>query len=201
MEELILQRSNGDEASSLSADAHKAGTQLRTRLNSFSKPCSRPNWGRSHRTSMSTAIHSAGIMLLCPVLVIFTWIALEFFSSSLLTAGAELFSIGPWQFTARYMPTVSSSTLTGYTAWLLFQAALYTSLPSRLSTGQLTPAGYLLKYYTNGLLAWTVSHLVAFALVVSGVVNPTVIADNWAGLLVAANVYGFLLSAFAYFKA
>jgi 7-dehydrocholesterol reductase len=202
MEDILLQRSGAQAVSNepLTADAHKAGNHLRTRLSSF-KADSNLNWGRSHNGSLSTAIHCTSIMLLCPVLVIFTWVALEDFGGSLVAAFSQLLLMGPFEFAAQYAPSVSGSAVAGYTSWLLFQAALYTFLPSKLSTGQLTPAGYLLQYYTNGLLAWVVAHVAFVVAVLYGLLNPAIIATNWAGLLVAANIYGFLLSAFAYYKA
>ena len=139
--------------------------------------------------------------MFCPVLVIFTWVALEDFGGSLWTALSQLLLIGPFNFAIQHTPLISRKELAGYSAWLLFQATLYTFLPSDLGTGQLTPAGYQLKYYTNGLLAWVVTHVGFIAAVLYGAINPAIIANNWAGLLVAANIYGFLLSAFAYFKA
>jgi 7-dehydrocholesterol reductase len=196
--------------SALSADAQKAGSQLRTRLNSISKLDSLSlssgkstswDWGRAQATSLTTACSSAGIMVLCPLLVIFTWIALESFNGSLLDAGTECGSLGPWDFLARYGPAPSWRAGGGYACWVLFQALLYTVLPAKLSTGQLTPAGYLLKYYTNGLLAWVVTHVAFAVLVLGGWIDGGVIARHWEGLLVAANGYGFVLSAFAYWKA
>jgi len=88
-----------------------------------------------------------------------------------------------------------------YGAWLLFQAALYQFLPCKLSTGQLTPAGHLLKYRTNGLLAWALTHALFIAWLVHGCVDPAIIAKNWEPLLISVNAYGFILSGVAYTKA
>lgn len=202
MEDIILQRSGTQPVSDepLTADAHKGGSNFRTRLSSL-KTDPNLNWGRSHRGSLSTSVHCASIMLLCPILVMFTWVALEEFGGSLFAALSQLLLKGPFEFAAQYAPSVSGKGLAGYTAWLLFQAALYTFLPCELSTGQLTPAGYVLQYHTNGLLAWVVAHVAFVVAVLYGLLNPAIIATNWAGLLVAANVYGFLLSMFAYYKA
>jgi 7-dehydrocholesterol reductase len=89
-----------------------------------------------------------------------------------------------------------------YFGWLLFQGLLYAVLPATIATGQRTPAGYLLQYKVNGLLAWFVSH----ALFIScswglGWFKPSIIFDNWGPLVVAMNVYGYFLAAFAYVKA
>lgn len=202
MEEIILQRTNPPATSNepLSTEALKAGSNLRTRLSSL-RAESNLSWGRSRTGSFAQSFHSAGIMLLCPMLVIFTWIALEHFEGSLFAASVAVLSLGPLDFAARYVPHGSWKAYAGYSAWLIFQAALYTFLPSKLSTGQLTPAGHLLKYYTNGLLAWVVTHALFVAMVLVGFLDPALITKNWAGLLVATNVYGYFLSAFAYAKA
>ena len=112
-----------------------------------------------------------------------------------------LLDIGPVDYFKTYAPAAEVKASVGYAAWILFQTALYQFLPSKLSTGQLTPAGYLLNYRTNGLLAWVVTHLLFFGLSFSGHINPAILARNWEGLLVAANVFGFILSGIAYAKA
>ena len=89
----------------------------------------------------------------------------------------------------------------GYACWLAFQATLYRLLPGPLSTGQLTPAGNLLKYKTNGLLAWAVTHLLTVLAATFGLLDLALIANHWEGLLVAVNVYGMLLAAFCQIKA
>lgn len=78
---------------------------------------------------------------------------------------------------------------------------LYNYLPARLSTGQLTPAGHLLQYHTNGLSAWILTHLALVFGVFFQVIDPAWIAKNSAGLLIAINSYGFLVSALVYIKA
>jgi 7-dehydrocholesterol reductase len=140
-------------------------------------------------------------MLLCPILVFFARIALEAFGGSLSEALSQFLVIGSFEFAARYTPAATFKASAGYIGWLLFQAMLYTFLPSKLGTGQLTPAGYLLQYRINGLLAWLLTHIAFVTAVVCGALDSAIIAKNWAGLLVAANAYGFLLSAFTYFKA
>jgi len=199
MEQIILPRTNPPDEP-LSAEALKAGSHLRTRLSSL-KAESNLSWGRSHTGSFSQSLYSAGIMLLCPMLVIFTWIALEDFGGSLFATFSAALSLGPLNFAGRYVPHASLEGYVGYCAWLIFQAALYTFLPSQLSTGQLTPAGHLLRYHTNGLLAWVITHALFVLVVLAGLLDPAIIAKNWAGLLVTANVYGYFLSAFAYAKA
>ncbi|PMD25796.1 ERG4/ERG24 ergosterol biosynthesis protein [Hyaloscypha hepaticicola] len=112
-----------------------------------------------------------------------------------------LLNLGPINFFVLYGPRSSTKVSLGYGAWILFQIALYQFLPSKLSTGQLTPAGNLLKYRTNGLLAWIVTHVLFVALAVSGLMDPAILARHWEPLLVTTNIAGFLLTGLVYAKA
>lgn len=160
------------------------------------------SWGRSGSGgSLLTTVGCAGILVLCPLLVIFLWNALEEFDGSLSAALSASWLEGPVAFAARVAPKFSLKACYGYAAWLSFQALLYTYLPCKISTGQLTPAGNLLKYQTNGLYAWVITHVLAGAAVTAGVLDPAILAKHWGGLIVAANIYGFLISALSYIKA
>jgi len=108
---------------------------------------------------------------------------------------------GPTKFFSNYAPRPSLEASIGYGVWLLFQAALYQFLPSVLSSGQLTPAGNLLKYRTNGLLAWWITHALFVALSLYGSLDPALLARNWEGLLLVTNVFGFILTGVVYAKA
>jgi 7-dehydrocholesterol reductase len=103
------------------------------------------NWGRKFQISWASSILSFGIVTLCPCLVIFTWIALEKFDGSLTDAGLSLLSYGIFEYMLLYGPRFCLPAFTAYIAWFLFQAGLYSYLPSPLRTGQLTPGGHLLK--------------------------------------------------------
>ncbi|RDW59118.1 hypothetical protein BP5796_12042 [Coleophoma crateriformis] len=164
---------------------------------------SSPNvgWGRKQQPTWSASLTCFGIIAFCPILVFFSWVVLEEFHGSLIEALEALVSSSPWDFAAKYSPKLSLGATSVYLGWLLMQAVLYNYLPSKLSTGQLTPAGYLLQYYTNGLTAWVLTHVAFIASVYFSLADPAWIAKNWAGLLIATNCYGFLLPAFAYIKA
>jgi 7-dehydrocholesterol reductase len=159
------------------------------------------NWGRAYEPTWSASLFCLGIMILSPLLVIFSWVTLSQYQGSLFNSTIAMYSMGPSHFIVRYSPIPSVQIFGVYALWLLFQAALYNFLPARLSTGQLTPAGYLLRYHTNGLSAWILTHIALGLGVFHRLIDPTWIAKNWSGLLVAINAYGFLLSAFAYVKA
>ncbi|KAF2090121.1 ERG4/ERG24 ergosterol biosynthesis protein [Saccharata proteae CBS 121410] len=135
-----------------------------------------------------------------PALTVFSWIALEYFGGSLFKTFNALESHGFSLFCERYAPRPNGRTTLFYVSWILFQAVLYTLLPGR-STGQLTHGGNLLEYRTNGFRAWQLTIATFFIATVSGVIDPAAIARHWEGLVVAFNVYGYVLSAVAYLKA
>ena len=158
-------------------------------------------WGRKTEATWATAAGSLFLVSMCPVWIIANWITLEYFGGSLFAFFSALSSDGLIHFTQQYVPRSSMRATVGYASWLLFQATLYSLLPGPLSTGQLTPAGNLLKYKTNGLLAWVVTHLLTVLAATFGFLDLAVIANHWEGLLVAVNVYGVLLAAFCLVKA
>lgn len=162
-----------------------------------------PLWGRHHRATWLGALGCVGIMLLCPCLVIFYWIALSTYSGEMTSAFQDMIRTTPIAWFQAHIPRGSMRVSLAYCAWLFFQAALYQFLPCgrNLSLGQPTPAGYVLQYNTNGFLAWVVTHALYFAFSYSGFLNPAIIARNWEPLLISANLYGFFLSGFAYLKA
>jgi len=160
-----------------------------------------PEWGRFNGGTWLSALSCGGIILICPVLVIVLHIALFYFNGSILGVFVSLYQLGPVEFTVRYAPRYSQNATLGYVAWLLFQVCLYMGLPSKICYGQQTPAGHLLPYHVNGLYAWTVTHIAYAAGSYFGLLDPAIIAKNWEGLLVAFNMYGYILALIAYIKA
>lgn len=159
-------------------------------------------WGR--RAHHGTWLHffiNASIMFFTPLMVIFYWTALHSYDGSLSQAMTTLFNIGPVEFFTIHFPKPDLTAAKYYAAWLLFQVGLYQFLPGDLNSGQLTPAGFLLKYRTNGLLAWIVSHILYFAASYTGYLDPAIIPKHWDGLIFAANVAGYILTTFAFLKA
>ncbi|KAH7412849.1 ergosterol biosynthesis ERG4/ERG24 [Cadophora sp. MPI-SDFR-AT-0126] len=175
----------------------------KSRRQSLSTPSTTTSlWGR--RYHHGTWLHSISclcIMLSCPCLVIFYWISLSSFNGSLFNAGISIFDLKPSKFISTYAPRLDATVTLWYFAWLAFQVVLFQYLPTKISTGQLTPAGHRLEYRTNGLLAWLVSHVLFSGAVAVGIVDAAIIAKNWGQLLVVANLTGFLLAGLAYLKA
>ena len=141
------------------------------------------------------------MLLFCPTIVLFFWMACDSFGCSIQAPVEYVMQEGVTGLVEKLpKPTLPGFQL--YFGWLLFQALLYTALPGKIGYGQTTPAGHRLPYVVNGLLAWFVTH--AAFLVASlryGLFDAAVIADHWGSLLIAANVYGYFLTGFAFFKA
>ncbi|SZF00567.1 unnamed protein product [Blumeria hordei] len=159
-------------------------------------------WGRrTHHGSWKHSLGCASIMVCCPILSVLFWVALTSFDCSLTATLMSIYELGLPSFLIRYFPRPNKAVSIYYGAWLLFQALLYQFLPSKLNSGQLTPAGHLLKYRTNGLLAWVVSHAIFVVAAITGYLDAAIIAKSWEGLLFITNIAGFLLTIEAYLKA
>lgn len=183
-----------------------------------------PQWGREAKPDSLNVLCCASVMLFCPALVVVAWIALEHFDGSLFKALSSLYVALPsarsaarltfdpttinecfqssYIWTSEHLPQPTWTATILYVGWLLFQAILYALLPAEIGYGQQTPAGHILPYKVNGLLSWAPSHaLFIWGAWYARLWDPAVIAKNWVGLLVAANVYGYGLTVFAYAKA
>jgi 7-dehydrocholesterol reductase len=169
-------------------------------------------WGRKSKADVTNNVVALTLILFCPILLLLNSITLEQYGGSLYDAVASL-SNDPLRFAQAHSPSVTLAEFIGYGAWILWQTALYTLLPGKQCSGQLTPGGYVLRYVlveagcanssnvlrhirytTNGLFAWVVTHALFFALTWSSCIDSTIIVEHWEGLLVASNAYGFALA-------
>ncbi|KAK8251848.1 7-dehydrosterol-delta 7-reductase [Phyllosticta capitalensis] len=166
-------------------------------LGNLQRSASSISWRNKRSSWPATCIF---MMTVPPALVILTWIALEHFDGSILNAVYAIKAQGFTSFIRLYAPAPSLQANVLYATWILFQAFLYTILPGR-SNGQMTPAGHLLEYRTNGLLAYEISIGLFLLCVFSGFLDPTIIARHWEGLIIAYNIWGYALSCIAYIKA
>jgi 7-dehydrocholesterol reductase len=159
-----------------------------------------PFWGRKKSVSQIAGLKSAIALLLAPSCVLFLSASLHFFDGSIFESFKEVWSLSLKHFISQYFPTPCVETAFAYGTWISFQALLYTVLPSKVCDGQPTPGGHTLKYNINGLLSFFVTILVS---VWAGIymIDPAWIARRWHGLLIAANLYGVLLSFIMYAKA
>lgn len=155
-------------------------------------------WGRNDAPTALTVILSACVMFFSPLVVILAWNICHRHSGSILALVESVRSLG----LASVWPSLSLKGLGMYAGWVVFQALLYQVLPAPIAYGQETPAGHVLPYRVNGLLAWILCNAGLLVLTLGFDLFPlSVIADNWEGLLVATNMYGFLLTAITYVKA
>lgn len=164
-------------------------------------------WGRARDVGFGPVLTALVIMLFCPYLVIYFWAACDKYQCSLWAPIAELMKQdilldSVVELLKNTFPTPTKEGFSLYFGWLLFQGVLYTLLPGKIGFGQTTPAGHTLPYVVNGLLAWFLTHAAFIvASLYYGLFPASIIHDNWGGILVATNVYGYFLSFFSYVKA
>jgi 7-dehydrocholesterol reductase len=160
--------------------------------------------GRETKASLGSSIGAFVAIFGCPLWVTINWIALEKSHGSLFNAfGTVLFEFykGDISTFLTLLPKPSWNGTFIYAGWLVYQAVLFHILPGRTCYGQQTPGGHILSYKINGLTAWVITHLLFLIGVHQGWIEASVIARNWQGLFVAANVYGYLLAGFVRIKA
>ncbi|KAG0639372.1 ergosterol biosynthesis ERG4/ERG24 family-domain-containing protein [Tuber brumale] len=206
--EALIKKVPFDVPYTLLSDRHRATAQThKPPPNKFVQPPPptakhvNPAWGRFAGNEWVTVMGCGAIVLFCPLLALLACVCLKHFDGGLLPTLWAFMTTHPVEFIVRYAPRPTAGASAAYAGWLLFQAALYAWLPSPIGYGQRTPAGYLLPYRVNGIHAWVVTHVVSVVAVYAGMLDPAVIAKNWEGLLVVANVYGYLLAVVAYLKA
>ena len=158
-------------------------------------------WGRKTQATWWTAFGSLLLVVVSPLWVSYNWITLEYYNGSMYETANAIVADGLPSFLNRNVPRPSVKTALGYCGWVVAQGVLYSLLPGPRSTGQMTPAGNMLKYKTNGLLAWVITHAFVVLAGLSGFLDLAILATHWMGLLVAANAYGYLLALFCQIKA
>jgi len=181
-------------------------------------------WGRERDVTLSNVFICTCILLFCPLLVVYFYTACNAFRCSLLGPALFLLTSKPpaWAIPTTFSPFKTQSLLASsfqskilaiapqfeaesmqlYLGWVFFQGLMYAFLPAKIGYGQQTPAGHILPYKVNGLLAWIITHVSFYVLVYQlNAFSPSIIATHWGGLLVATNIYGYLLTGFCYVKA
>jgi len=170
------------------------------------KPQLKPSWGREKDVTIANVALCLSILLFCPLLVLYFWSSCTYYECSLYSPIQSLiennFSSEAFQtFVLKLFPKPTNEGFLLFFGWLIFQGVLYAIVPAKIGYGQRTPAGYLLPYKVNGLSVWIISHVLFVAGSFLGIFPGSIIHDNWGGLLVAANFYGYLLTIFSYLKA
>ncbi len=147
---------------------------------------------------------AAGVLLGAPLFVAYAWVCCRTFGGALAEPLAALATDAPGAL-HRLLAVAPRPTAAGFAifaAWYLLQAILMLLLPGRTTLGAVTPAGHRLAYRLNGALAWLVTHaLLYLAAFRWGLFRPTLVYEQWGGLLVAANVAGLVIALAAWVKA
>ncbi|XP_077979622.1 7-dehydrocholesterol reductase-like [Glandiceps talaboti] len=169
-------------------------------------------WGRAWEVDLFSYLSILGLLLFAPVLVFYFFVSCDNYQCALggpivdLYNGKSLYDL--WM-------KVPSMTLQAWKVgltWLTFQIILYHTpdvlhyiLPSYkggVRLGAVTPAGNQMWYLVNGLQAWFLSHAFWFAnAFYFKLFSPTIIFDNWGGLLWVANIVGNIVAVFVMVKA
>ncbi|CAG8433102.1 7773_t:CDS:2 [Ambispora gerdemannii] len=164
-------------------------------------------WGRDRDVSLGNVALSSTLLFGTPFVVLYFWMSCTHYECSLY---APIKYIKDHDYTAAAVkealidkhPRHSLDAAKIYFAWVTFQALLYAVLPGKIGYGQQTPAGHILPYKVNGLLAWTISHILFLAgAFYFGWWDASIIHDQWGPLLVVANLYGYFLTFFVFLKA
>ncbi|PVZ98178.1 hypothetical protein BB558_005816 [Smittium angustum] len=163
-------------------------------------------WGRAHYVSLITELITISLLFLSPVWVGFLWMSCTHYQCSVVQPVVDLYgassSINTFiAFITEKLPPVTSTANKIYFGWVAFQVIMYLYWPSKIGTGQQTPAGHVLKYRVNGLRVWIVTHILFIAgSLITGAYSMSTIQQNWGSLMISANILGMLLTTFAYIK-
>ncbi|KJK65113.1 Ergosterol biosynthesis ERG4/ERG24 family protein [Aspergillus parasiticus SU-1] len=159
-------------------------------------------WGRRNHVSAFSGLLSLSFVIATSLFVLFLCVCLEHFDGSLRQGLYELLvHSSPTTLLRRYVPEISYGHVVAYTTWIVFQALLYSLLPGKTVYGPPTPGGNTLPYRMNGLLSWGITVGAVFlAACIGGAEVVASLAQNWAAVLAAANVYGLAVPALAVAK-
>ena len=108
------------------------------------------SWGRRSKATWTASLGALFVIIFVVGWISTNFIALEYYGGSLRAVAQAVFKQGLVDFVAQKAPRGSKAATMGYLSWVIFQAFLYSYLPGKLCYGQLTPAGNLLQYTTNG---------------------------------------------------
>lgn len=158
-------------------------------------------WGRKAQASWTGSLGSLVMILGCPLWLASNWIGMEYFEGSITAELASLVDHGFFPFLQMYFPRYNLQATLGFFGFVLLQAAFLLYLPGPISTGQLTPAGNLLKYKTNGMAAWALTNALFLGAGLAGVIDLAIIANHFEGVFYITNMCGYLFAAFCLVKA
>lgn len=155
-------------------------------------------WGRRRNANVLTGLKALAMMAVCPIFVLFLAATIDFHDGSILIATQDATTDGWLQgISTRSAFQINLAII----VYMILQAVLYRYLPGPRHTGQLTPAGHLLEYKTNGLLACFITCGLYGLAVGTGIIKASFIATNWSSFILALNLWGLLVTLAVYLRA
>ncbi|XP_070579698.1 7-dehydrocholesterol reductase-like isoform X1 [Ptychodera flava] len=168
-------------------------------------------WGRAWEVDLGTYLGVVGLLMFAPLLVFYFFLSCDKYQCSL--SGPILdYNGGHVFYLWELLPKATWNAWKVGLIWLAYQVVqyfvpdvLHYILPSYkggVQLGAVTPAGNQMLYLVNGLQVWVVTHILFFAnAFYFKLFSPTIVFDNWGGLLWVANITGYVVATFAYVKA
>lgn len=165
-------------------------------------------WGRYYQSSWLWNIIVGSVFIFSPPVVFYYHIACygtDYYCDLAAPVQSILNGTSFYEAIGQFIPYPTFESLQIVAIWTSFQAVLYLYLPGPIGYGQKTPAGLELPYNVNGFRAFILSN-VLFVLLSDprfglNLFNPTIFFDHRGALLAVANIFGYLLSIYAYIKA
>ncbi|OLY79306.1 7-dehydrocholesterol reductase [Smittium mucronatum] len=164
-------------------------------------------WGRAHKISFTTKLVCLALLVFTPFWVSFLWLSCTHYKCSVTSPVYDfltsIYQNNLYSYLLRVSPSFTWKGFGLYIGWVIFQALMYVYWPSNIGSGQATPAGNILTYRVNGLRVWIVTHILFIlgSFLSNGYYSMDIIQQNWGSLLVSTNIFGYLLTMFAYMKA
>lgn len=163
------------------------------------------NWGRQGVTDWGTVLTSVFMLTFCPIMTNWFLISCTQHQCNIATMPTQLLRTSSlnevkallWSWCPQ--PTLQATKI--WVSWVAAQAFMYQFVPGKIGYGQATPAGHVLPYNVNGLTCYLISHAAFLLGNYLGYYKISVIADNWVGLFVIANIGGYALTALCMIKA
>eukprot|EP01027_Heterolobosea_sp_BB2_P011046 GEZU01016114.1.p1 GENE.GEZU01016114.1~~GEZU01016114.1.p1 ORF type:complete len:439 (+),score=132.76 GEZU01016114.1:174-1490(+) len=140
------------------------------------------------------------LMVICPALVFFFYHTNVYLDGSYAKGARFIVENGfiPGIIKMIPMPTVTAAKMIA--CFMGFELLLMRLLPGKDYYGPVTPAGNIPKYKANGLLAYFVSVAAYLGLVLTGVISPGFVYDNYGAALTIMNLFSLVFCLFLCIK-
>ena len=131
-----------------------------------------------------------------PILVIVLWMICAHFDGSI---ALFVTNIDAATF-ARLFPRPTTTAAGILALWFGTQGALLAALPGRTHLGPVTPTGRQPRYRLNGVVAWTLTHVVLVATWALGLWSASTVVRELGAMIVILNVFALIFCAFLHWK-